>query len=103
MMYGSLITGIILIVTGIAVKNHPDLIAGYNTLPKGKKDKIDVEKLTSITRKYLVLTGLSVLFSSLILALLNIDQQTQLYVVSGLVIVGVTTLIILSNRIPEKE
>lgn len=62
-----------------------------------------MEKLTSITRKYLVLTGLSVLFSSLILALLNIDQQTQLYVVSGLVIVGVTTLIILSNRIPEKE
>ena len=43
------------------------------------------------------------MFSSIILALLNINEQIQLYQVSGLVILGVTILIILSDRIPEKE
>ena len=62
-----------------------------------------MEKLTSITRKYLVLNGLSVLFSTLILLLLNVAQQTQLYEISELVIVSDTTLIIKSNRIPKNK
>ena len=59
MIYGSLITAVILILTGIVVKNNPDLIAGYNTLSKKEKEKIDTDKLTQMSRKYLVLTGLS--------------------------------------------
>ena len=62
-----------------------------------------MEKLTSIIRKYLVLNGLSVLFSTLILLLLNVAQQTQLYEISELVIVSDTTLIIKSNRIPKNK
>ena len=37
MIYGSLIGGFILIVTGLAVKNNPDLLAGYSTLSKEEK------------------------------------------------------------------
>jgi len=37
-MYGGLINGVILIATGIAAINHPDLIAGYiHTTQKKEK------------------------------------------------------------------
>ena len=102
MIYGSLITGVILILTGIIVKNNPDLIAGYNTLSKEEKEKIDTDKLTQMSRKYLVLTGLSVLIAEGILSLLTIDEKTHLYVVCRIVLFGVAVLIIQSNRLkPE--
>jgi|TARA_B110000971_G_scaffold214976_1_gene247756 uncharacterized membrane protein len=102
MIYGSLITGVILILTGIIVKNNPDLIAGYNTLSKEEKEKIDTDKLTQMSRKYLVLTGLSVLIAEGILSLLTIDEKTHLYVVCGIVLFGVAVLIIQSNRLKPK-
>jgi len=103
MMYGSLITAVILILTGIIVKNNPDLIAGYNTLTKEEKEKIDTDKLTRIARKYLVLTGLSVLIVGGVLTLFNVHEKTHLYVVCGIVIVGVVVLIIQSNRLKPKK
>ena len=103
MIYGSLITAVILILTGIVVKNNPDLIAGYNTLSKKEKEKIDTDKLTHIARKYLVLTGLSVLIVGGILSLLNVPEKTHLYVVCGIVLFGVAVLIIQSNRLKPKQ
>mgnify|MGYP000406727645 CR=1 FL=1 len=40
MIYGILTTAIILIFSGLIVKNNPDLIAGYNTLSEKEKEKI---------------------------------------------------------------
>ena len=102
MIYGSLITGVILILTGIVVKNNPDLIAGYNTLSKEEKEKIDTDKLTQMSRKYLVLTGLSVLLVGWILSLLEVHEKTHLYVICGIVVFGVAALIIQSNRLNPK-
>ena len=44
MIYGSLITAMILILSGLIVKNNPDLIAGYNTLSNEEKEKIDTRQ-----------------------------------------------------------
>tara|TARA_B110000967_G_scaffold34507_1_gene33269 strand:- start:499 stop:657 length:159 start_codon:yes stop_codon:yes gene_type:complete len=51
MIFGGLLTGLILIAVRLAVKKDPDLLAGYNTLSKEKKEQIDIEKLTSIAKK----------------------------------------------------
>ncbi|MDB9954313.1 DUF3784 domain-containing protein [Flavobacteriaceae bacterium] len=102
MMYGSLITAMILILTGLIVKNNPDLMAGYNTLSKEEKENIDTDKLTQIARRYLVLTGLSVLIVGGILSLLNVPEKTHLYVVCGIVVFGIMILIIQSNRLKPK-
>lgn len=103
MIYGSLITGVILILAGLLVKNNPDLIAGYNTLSKEEKDNIDTDKLTHIARKCLVLTGLSVLIVGVGLSLVNIPEKIHLYVVCGIVLFGVTALIVESNRLKPKN
>jgi len=103
MIYGSLITAVILILTGIVVKNNPDLIAGYNSLSKEEKEKIDTDKLTQMSRKYLVLTGLSVLIAGGILSLLKVHEKIHLYVVCGIVLFGVAALIIQSNRLKPKQ
>lgn len=51
MIFGGLLTAVILIVVGLFVKKNPDLLAGYNTLSNEKKEQIDIEKLTSIAKK----------------------------------------------------
>jgi len=102
MIYASIITAVILILSGLAVKNNPDLIAGYNTLTKEEKENIDTDKLTQIARRYLVLTGLSVLIVGGILSLLNVPEKTHLYVVCGIVVFGIMILIIQSNRLKPK-
>ena len=40
MIFGGLLTAVILIVVGLFVKKNPDLLAGYNTLSKEKKKKL---------------------------------------------------------------
>ncbi|MDC0628825.1 DUF3784 domain-containing protein [Flavobacteriaceae bacterium] len=103
MIYGSLITGIILILTGLIARYNSDLIAGYNTLSQEKKAKIDTDKLTRITQKYMVLTGLSVISIGTILFFFNIDEKTQSYVLMSLVGIGITMLIVQSNRLKPKN
>ena len=103
MIYASIITAVILILSGLAVKNNPDLIAGYNTLTKEEKEKIDTEKLTQMTRNYLVFIGISVLILGVVLSLLNLAEKIQLFLIGGVVIFGITFLIIQSNRLTTKN
>jgi uncharacterized membrane protein YiaA len=103
MIYVSIITAVILILSGLAVKNNPDLIAGYNTLTKEEKEKIDTEKLTQMTRNYLVFIGISVLILGVVLSLLNLAEKIQLFLIGGVVIFGITFLIIQFNRLTTKN
>jgi len=103
MIYASIITAVILILSGLAVKNNPDLIAGYNTLTKEEKEKIDTEKLTQMTRNYLVFIGINVLILGVVLSLLNLAEKIQLFLIGGVVIFGITFLIIQFNRLTTKN
>lgn len=78
MIYGSLISGVILILIGFIAKNNPDLIAGYNALSQEENDKIDTVKLTSITQKHMMFTGLSIVCAGPVLSLLNVDEKIHL-------------------------
>jgi len=103
MIYGSFITGFILIITGLIVKNNPDLLAGYNTLSQEEKQKIDSDKLTRIARNYLVSIGISVLLIECILSIFTISKKTHLYVIFSVIIIGISLLIIQSNRLKLKN
>jgi len=58
MDFNYLIIGGVLIVLGFLVKRYPNLIAGYNTLPKKDKDKINIKRLSSLMRNMLIILGL---------------------------------------------
>jgi len=103
MIYASVITAIILILSGLIVKNNPDLIAGYNTLTNEEKKKIDTDKLTQMTRNYLVLIGISVLIIGVVLSLLNVAEKTRLCLICGVVLFGIALLIIQFNRLTTKN
>jgi len=103
MIYGSFISGFILIITGLIVKNNPDLLAGYNTLSQEEKQKIDSDKLTRIARNYLVSIGISVLLIECILSIFTISEKTHLYVIFSVIIIGISLLIIQSNRLKLKN
>lgn len=103
MIFGSLITAFVLIATGLIVKNNPDLIAGYNSLSDEEKDNIDTDKLTRLTRNYLVVLGLSVLIIEGVLLFLNRSEQTRIYSICGVIIFGITLLIVQSNRLSQKK
>lgn len=57
----NLIVGLFMIGIGFLVKSAPDLIAGYNTMPKDKKKNVDIEGLTTFMRNGFVTIGLSII------------------------------------------
>ena len=97
-----LLTGVILIVSGLSVKKNPGLLAGYNSLSKEKKEEIDIEKLTTITKITLVTTGVCVILISVLLNAFEIKESTQLYIICALVLFSIIYITIQSNGLKTK-
>ena len=57
----NLIGGLFMIGFGFLVKSAPDLIAGYNTMPKDKKKNVDIEGLSTFIRNGSIIIGLSII------------------------------------------
>lgn len=57
----SLFYGLIFIGIGFLVKAAPDLIAGYNTMSKEQRKKVDIEGLSTFARKALIITGIAII------------------------------------------
>tara|TARA_B110000971_G_scaffold89302_1_gene91821 strand:+ start:72 stop:380 length:309 start_codon:yes stop_codon:yes gene_type:complete len=102
MVFGGLLAGLILIVVGFSVKKNPSLLAGYNTLSKEKKEEIDINKLTTITKNTLVTTGVCVILINMLLNAFEIKESTQLYTICALVLFGVIYITVQSNRLKTK-
>jgi len=88
--------GIFLICIGFLVKRYPNLIAGYNTLPKEEKDKIDIDKLSGRMKVTFIAMGV------LILILIPVLQQMRLSshittINIGVILVGTLSLFIHNN------
>ncbi|MEA4916998.1 DUF3784 domain-containing protein [Proteiniphilum sp.] len=56
-----LILGIIMIGSGFLAKASPNLIAGYNTMPKEKKKNVDIDGLATYMRNSLIIIGLYII------------------------------------------
>ena len=99
MLQGFIFSGLILIVVGLLVKNHPNLLAGYNTMSEEKKKEIDIEKVSTIARNVLVLTGAAVIDTSIIMYFFEVSKKIQVNIISVTIVLGVVVLIIWANRI----
>ena len=101
MLIAFLINGLILIVAGILVKYNPNLLAGYNTLSKEKKKEINIEKVSTIVRNWLIITGALIIDSTFVMYILESSEITQLTIISIIFITGLLAMLILVNRVSK--
>jgi len=101
MLIAFTINGLILIVAGILVKYNPNLIAGYNTLSKEKKKEINIEKVSTIVRNWLIITGALIIDSTFVMYILESSEITQLTIISIIFITGLLAILILVNRVSK--
>lgn len=59
--------GFLFILLGFLVVKCPMLISGYNTMPKEKRDKVDIGGLSRMIRGWMIGIGLSFMLASTIL------------------------------------
>lgn len=93
MLLAELLTGIILIFSGLLVKEFPNLIAGYNSLNEKEKEKIDVEKLSKMMRNYLVIIGAIAIIAGTVLFYLNVKQSYRLMSLGAIVVIGLLIMV----------
>ena len=101
MLLGFIFTGVMLIIVGLLVKQYPNLLAGYNTLSEEQKKEIDIEKVSTIARNVIVLTGTAVIDASIIMYFIEVSKKIQVNIVSVIIVLGFVVLIIWSNRVPK--
>lgn len=70
------ILGLLFIGLGFLVKSFPDLIAGYNTLPREKKKNVDIAGLSACMKKGLICIGAAIIVCSLLLHLFQLDDYS---------------------------
>lgn len=98
MLFAELLTGIILIICGFLVKEFPDLIAGYNTLTKEQKKKVDIDGLSLYMKNYLISIGCLVIIVGCILYSLNIKTSIKLLTTSAITVIGIIIMIIKAQK-----
>ncbi|MDL2282398.1 DUF3784 domain-containing protein [Parabacteroides sp. OttesenSCG-928-G06] len=90
------ITGVFFIGLGLLVYKYPWMIAGYNTMPKEKREKIDIKPIARIMRAcFIVMGGVMILFPFIFdwIGLSSWNEFLPLVVIFG----GVTVMMILTN------
>jgi len=87
---------------GFLVKSSPDLIAGYNTMPKEEKKNIDIEGLSTFMRNGLITIGLSIIIGYYIFKWIGFTMiaNSMILIVT---LVGVTILLINAQKFDHNK
>ncbi len=98
----NLIVGLFMIGIGFLVKSNPDLIAGYNTMPKDKKKNVNIEGLSTFMRNGLIAIGLSIIIGYYLFKWIGftIAANSMILIVT---LVGVTILIINAQKFDHNK
>ncbi len=84
--------GVFFVLMGMLVKHNPDLISGYNTMPEEKKQRVDVEGLSLMMQRALVLMGILLAVGTPLLRWMNWPVSGVVYTL--VVIFAITTIMI---------
>ncbi len=103
MLFSSLLMGAILIICGFLVKEYPNLIAGYNTMNKEDKEKVDIDNLSLMMKKGLIIIGALVIAFGSIMTLLKIKEHYGILITSSIVIIGVIIMVIHAQKFYKKS
>jgi hypothetical protein len=93
----NLIVGLFMIGIGFLVKSTPDLIAGYNTMPREQKKNVDIEGLSTFMRNGLIIIGLSIITGYYLFKWIGFTMIANSMILIA-TLVGVTILVINSQR-----
>lgn len=93
----NLILGLFFIGIGFLVKSSPDLIAGYNTMPKNKKKNVDIEGLSTFMRNGFISIGVIVIMGSYIFVWIGLETIATT-VVPLVILLGVTIMVVMAQK-----
>ena len=48
---------------GLLIRHYPETIAGYNTMPREKRDKIDIPRIGKLLSRYMLIGAVSMLLA----------------------------------------
>ena len=94
----NLITGLFLIGIGFLVKSSPDLIAGYNTMPKEKKKNVDIVGLSSFMKKGFIIMGVTMIILSLFIKVFHIKDMYICWAMMFIIFGGTIILLIKAKK-----
>ena len=97
------LTGLFLILLGFLVKIYPNLLAGYNTMSEAERQQIDIERLSTVARNGLILTGATTVDASVVMHILKIPENTYALVITAIILVGISILVVLFQRISKRK
>lgn len=80
--------GAFFIVLGFLLKAFPDLIAGYNTMTREQKEKIDIKGLSTNMRNTFIIMGLVIILGAYLLSKFEFYKTAE-YVMHAAVLGGV--------------
>jgi len=84
------------------VKSEPDLIAGYNTMPKGRKKNVDIEGLSTYMRNGLIIIGLAIIIGYYLFKWIGFTEiANSMILISTLI--GVTILVIITQKFDHNK
>ena len=65
MIFGALIFAVVWVLIALLLRHYPETMAGYNTMPKCEREKIDIRKLGRFVSSAMLVGVPSVLLSPL--------------------------------------
>lgn len=97
-----LIVGLSMIGLGFLVKSYPDLIGGYNTMPKDKKKNVDIEGLSTYMRNGLIIIGLSIIMGYYLFKWIGFPMIASSMIVF-VILIGVTIMVINAQKFDHNK
>lgn len=97
-----IIIGLFMAAIGFLAKAYPNLIAGYNTMPRDKKKNVDIEGLSTLIRNGLAITGLTIIGGYFVFKWLGFTTVANLMIVI-VTLAGVTTIAVKAQRFDHNK
>lgn len=98
----NLIVGLFMIGMGFLVKSNPDLISGYNTMPKEKKKHVDIKGLSTYMRNGFIAIGLTIIIGYFLFKWLGFSMIANAMILI-VILAGVTIMLINAGRFDHNK
>ena len=93
----NLLIGLSLIGIGFLTKASPNLIAGYNTMPKDKKKNVDIEGLSTYLRNGFIIIGLTIIIGYFLFKWIGFQMIANSMIFIS-ILLGVIILVIFAQK-----
>ena len=98
MFWTDLITGVILMLSGLMVYKFPMTISGINTMSKKRLEKVDLEGMKNALRNVLLVGGAVMLLLGVLSTLIRIPMGVHLVVLFAVILGTVVASLLISRR-----